>query len=479
MRRLSTLFLAVFLAGSYLQCAKVEEGNAGSSEDLDALYHNLLEHHREPFAVIDKASFDSLYRQLKTDFPDQSKTEQTMSLLRLAASLQDGHTRVTLPVPDEFGLGQAHSSTQPPIDTSLIMRPLPLRWYDFEEGLAVYQVIPGYEQYIGWTLESISGIAAKECMERMALYAHADNDQGIRQVSPFLLSFGDVLAATGLAGQGNRVRVTLADPTGGIHLVELPFLSRHSQQSWYTPDKWPRSPYLLSDTSYYAYWQIDQDLYIRMDQMNNQPTDLGLIDFMGQLDTLITSENPDRVILDLRCNSGGDNSYAAAWTNLVRKHHSLNHPWVVLTGRKTFSAAQMLLNDLSRWTSVIFLGEPTGSRPSHFGDANKMILPVSGLTLRVSQIYWRNHSGNEQAEAFMPDVTELSTLTSFREGRDDVVAAARNLEIPTDPVEWFEFMHERGGLSSATRAYIHLASDWTTSPEVIQEVEKKLVEWME
>ena len=43
------------------------------------------------------------------------------------------------------------------------------------------------------------------------------------------------------------------------------------------------------------------------------------------------------------------------------------HIWAAI-GRVTFSAAETLASRIDQWTGATFVGEPTGSRPNHFGN---------------------------------------------------------------------------------------------------------------
>src|SRR6267143_154269 len=47
----------------------------------------------------------------------------------------------------------------------------------------------------------------------------------------------------------------------------------------------------------------------------------------------------------------------------------------VITGRLTFSAAMNLASRLEHETHATFVGEPTGSRPNHYGEAVTLTLP--------------------------------------------------------------------------------------------------------
>jgi hypothetical protein len=99
----------------------------------------------------------------------------------------------------------------------------------------------------------------------------------------------------------------------------------------------------------------------------------------------------------------------------------------VLTGRRTFSAAQMLVNELERYTRVTFVGEPTGSRPDHFGDPKKIRLEHSGLTLRVSRLHWSSYAAFDEREATHPDFLAKWTSGAYFGGRDPALDLALSL----------------------------------------------------
>ncbi len=77
-----------------------------------------------------------------------------------------------------------------------------------------------------------------------------------------------------------------------------------------------------------------------------------------------------RLIVDLRRNGGGNNYFGEALRKGIGHSH-INRPGglYVLIGPQTFSAAQNLANRLERETFALFIGEPTGGSPNHYGDA--------------------------------------------------------------------------------------------------------------
>jgi hypothetical protein len=102
----------------------------------------------------------------------------------------------------------------------------------------------------------------------------------------------------------------------------------------------------------------------------------------------------------------------------------------VLIDAKTFSAAQNLVNALERWTPAMFVGEPTGGAPSSYGDSKRITLPESGLTLRVSSLYWQDTGPLDRRDATAPQVAAPRTVADLQSGSDPALAAVRSLSRP-------------------------------------------------
>ena len=93
-------------------------------------------------------------------------------------------------------------------------------------------------------------------------------------------------------------------------------------------------------------------------------------------------------------------------------------------GRDTFSAAGSFAADLDRYTSAVFVGEPTGGAPSQYGDATTLELPLAGLSVRVATRYQQFDPPGSQRLAVEPEIAVTVSADDFFAGRDRVLAAA-------------------------------------------------------
>jgi len=96
----------------------------------------------------------------------------------------------------------------------------------------------------------------------------------------------------------------------------------------------------------------------------------------------------------------------------------------VLMGRRTWSAAQFLLDDFAEWSKARFAGEPSASRGNTYGDSRKITLPNSKVTVRVSTLYWQQWDPRDDRKWIEPDLPAGLDFASYRDGRDPVLERA-------------------------------------------------------
>jgi C-terminal processing protease CtpA/Prc len=127
-----------------------------------------------------------------------------------------------------------------------------------------------------------------------------------------------------------------------------------------------------------------------------------------------------RIVVDLRLNPGGDNTTFWSLVDAVRR---AGRKAVVLTGRRTFSAAGNLAAVLDHDTRARLVGEPTGGSPNQWGDSAPVELPSIGLTVHVA-VQDVQVVPDDRRLAVVPDVGVEPTAADFLAGRDPVLARA-------------------------------------------------------
>ena len=136
------------------------------------------------------------------------------------------------------------------------------------------------------------------------------------------------------------------------------------------------------------------------------------------------ADDVERVVIDLRHNSGGDNTTLAP-LELALRDPAIDRPGKLfaIIGRVTFSAAANFATDLEGATSVTFAGEDMGGSPNLFGDTRPVTLPDSGQVLRMAARYWERSTPDDTRITIEPEIRAELTADDYFAGRDPVLEA--------------------------------------------------------
>jgi tetratricopeptide (TPR) repeat protein len=153
--------------------------------------------------------------------------------------------------------------------------------------------------------------------------------------------------------------------------------------------------------------------------------------FASRLASAINQDDVDRLVIDLRHNTGGNNTLLRPLlVTLISS--KLNHRGGIycIIGRRTFSAAQNFVNRLESYTNVIFIGEPTGENVNMYGDANHIELPHSHLVMAVSHLWWQDKDPRDNRAATFPELSSVMSFQDYVAGRDSVLQLALTTSPP-------------------------------------------------
>ena len=169
----------------------------------------------------------------------------------------------------------------------------------------------------------------------------------------------------------------------------------------------------------------DDALYIKYNWVFPE-TNAGLT--IGQFSNLVrnyvANNDPDKVIVDIRHNGGGDaTTYAPFLNALSDPDINQTGKLYVIIGRSTFSAAANFVTQVEQRTNARFVGEPTGGSPNNYGDSISFELPRSGFEIRIPTIYWVYSPGDSRT-SIAPDISVEWTWSDYSNQLDPVLQAA-------------------------------------------------------
>jgi hypothetical protein len=384
-------------------------------EDVRFLATELPRRHKNAFARMTRAQWDSAAKRLDARIPRLARYEVIVELMRLVAMVHDGHTFLL------------------PHQEAVAFHRLPVRMYDFADGLFIMSADSAHATLAGAKVARIGRATAAEALDSTSRLVSHESRGWARLNGANLLTMPEVLAALGLSDDSLSATLVV-EQDGREQTVRLTSIGRFTSElrdnDWVDMRSaapgddplWlqqPEAPFwftILPDRTLYIGYRAVQ--FFANGELNET--------FFRRVFAAGDSVGVERVVLDMRTNGGGNNFLNRFLVREIIRRPALDQPdrFLVLIGRGVFSAAQNLVNELDYYTNATFVGEPTGNAPNQYGDPRPLELPRSHLRVFVSSLLWQGHSASDERVWFTPDVFVEITSADYRAKRDPVLETA-------------------------------------------------------
>jgi hypothetical protein len=366
-------------------------------QDLAAFAEELPKRHANAFFRQTKPQFEAAVARLDRRITQLNDDQIFAELLRITNAVGDGHTGIPLP-PDR--------------------RSLPIHIARFGKDLRIVAAGPGLERALGARIVRIGSLPADEAWTR-ALTLTAQDELPALQAgrAEDILTRGALLHGLGIipdrthavfalkddAGRNFTLDIPGLAPGGSVPLTEMTTGKGLAQEN-------PKAPFWCRDLPdrravYCGFRGYD-----------------GLGRGRNDMLALIEKAHPDKLIVDMRDNGGGDNTLGYAF--LIKPLEALpdinrKGRLYVLVGALTFSAAMNNAAQFQDETQAILVGEQIGEKPNSYQEPRQFRLPNSHLIVRASSLYYkfREHGPN----AVTPDKTIVPSWEDVKAGRDPVL----------------------------------------------------------
>jgi hypothetical protein len=380
-----------------------------AAAELDRLLAALETTHPEPFHGIPRDEFVAALDDYRAALPGLTDDQAVVQMMRLVAMLsregRDGH---------QFAFPTAGNEGSV----------LPLRIYEFEEGVYVTAAAAPNEAIVGSRIAAIAGTDIDEVLAAVEPLVPRDGPATVPAFRPVLMLRGQVLAGLGIIGDG-PVEVALETPAGDLSTVTLELMPFDEYVAWAGAFGMLQLPaddrvaYLAAPEPLRVELFNDSSLYLRYRSVIRPDLD--------EVGALMAEGDVSRLILDLRQNPGGDNTTYAPLRTLVQEFAG-DHPGgvTVLTDRVTFSAAANLATEIEGSTDATFVGEAMGGGLNFWDDVRWVTLDALPVPMQVgvSTRYWQFAAADDQRLTIEPDVPIAVTAADYFAGRDPVLDAA-------------------------------------------------------
>jgi hypothetical protein len=370
---------------------------AGWREDLAVLARQLPARHKAAFHAADEMAWRGAVDELAARVVRLEDPQITVEVARIVAMLGDAHTMLRRDVAERYPLGI----------------------YDFCDGLHAVAAPDGAGWAIGARLAGVGDASIEEAVGALAPLVSRENEARLARSIPLLLTDPTILAGAGLASRDGRARYRLIDAAGAHRELALAAAPAPAAPSRPAPAP-GETPLWLRDVAR-PYWFIGLHerpaLYVQYNRCEDAARFAALArEALACLD----GEGLDRVVIDLRHNGGGDSQVIRPLlVGLARRPH-LAGRLHALIGRETFSSGVVAAVELLHLGAVL-VGEPTGGRPSCYGEIETLVLPWSGLPISYSTRYFSIPGLDD--DALLPHLAAPLSSRDWLEGRDPALEA--------------------------------------------------------
>jgi len=419
-------FLLVFTGQAFAQNAMTAKK---WQEDLRYLQNVITTERSNLFHVVTREEFEQTAEDLYGQIPTMQRHEIIVGLSRLVAMFRIGHT--ALPI---LPWRRNH-------DPNIGFHRFPLLVYLFPDGIYVRSAKEKYREAVGGRVLRLGNLPIEAALEALRPVVPWENEQYFRSAVPYYLSCSEVLHASGVIEDLQRMPLVFekdgkeqtiwleAEEAGRFYrdygIVRLGDVWVDARQ--FATDPTPLWLKKLDRNFFYEYLPDSKTLYVRHSQVRNE-SDETVEAFFEKVFQFVDENEVEKFVLDLRLNGGGNNYLNRPIIVGLIQARKINQHGRLFTilGRRTFSAAQNLVNEIEKYTETIFVGEPTSENVNFYGDIVQKTLPNSGLSVRLSHLWWQNLDPRDTRQWTAPQIAVDMTFDDYRNNRDPVMEAILN-----------------------------------------------------
>ncbi|GAB5523286.1 MAG: hypothetical protein Roseis2KO_11580 [Roseivirga sp.] len=361
-------------------------------EDIDRLDY-LIRNEFPDYSVFDKdKNFANHLKSLKqqVNITAMESNSLNLEMIKAVGHLQDAHTAI--------GNFRELFPYTFPYNAS---------WYEEGFYLTSGQFDP---KWLGARIIRFENTSGQEVFNKLEAYTFSSNKTGrayfmsLYEASPQLLYHEGVISST------DKINLTVVSEHGDsttLSFNKVLNTETGSLQGWssisakYEDQKplWKTNP---EKNYWYKYLEQEDLMYLRYSMCVAQ----GDIEvFWNDLFDHIDQKQPEKLVLDIRRNPGGDSQNHISFLKKLTEDSILNQPGKLFTliDRGTGSAAINLASQMERLTHSILVGEKTLDKANTTSDPTYYSLPHSGIQLILPNLYSLHSYIFDKRDAINPD----------------------------------------------------------------------------
>ncbi|MEO1261315.1 MAG: S41 family peptidase [Bacteroidota bacterium] len=366
-------------------------------EDVYYFAKNLKDNHKNLFYKVSEDEFDRDIDVLRQQTDVLPAEEIVISLQKITGKIGDSHTGVAS--------GSYYDL-------------MPIRFEWTSDGLVITDIISSQQMFLGKTVDRINGNLIATVSDSLKTLIAYENESWLKYQIVNYYRVPQILKYFGFSNTDNEVIFNLSSGEEfTLTTVSNPTVSLYDNLS---------PPLYLSNTEdfYWSEYLSDKKIYyIQYNKASAMP-DYSFQTFNNDIKEELSNNNEiEKIVIDLRLNTGGNSAIAQPliqqMTNLVNTNQFDKSKIFVIIGRRTFSSGFLNAWDLKEAIDPVFVGEPTGGKPNHFGEVGDFRLPNSFLRVFYSKKYFEISANDENT--LEPDILIELSADDLVNGHDPVL----------------------------------------------------------
>ncbi|CAL2103092.1 Tetratricopeptide repeat protein [Tenacibaculum sp. 190130A14a] len=375
------------------------------------------------FKKVSAEEFDKVAEELYNAIPNLQEHQIIVGISRLVALFKYGHTYVPF--------------HQKPFEFSQF----PFRIYEFNNGIFIQGTHKNYPKAVGAKVIAVEGKPILEVLKAIEPTVEAENSQYFKAYGINNLQYPEILHSQGITST-LQSSITLTLEKEGYQFQQkfnvLPNKKHvpttygfvQNENDWLSARIQSKTPLYLKNLDkiyFYEYLPEYKTVYIRHSKVRNDSSESIEI-FYKRVFKFIENNDVEKLILDVRLNGGGNNYLVKPIITGIIETKKINQEGklFVITGRRTFSACQNLVNRLDNYTNAIFVGEPTSENINFYGDATPVPLPNSKLKIRLSFAWWQDKAPWANDQWLAPHLSVDMSFDEYKLNKDPLLKAIFN-----------------------------------------------------
>ncbi len=434
------LFWSLFVATSYSQNDHQTISNttkivvtkltaADWQADLRFLQQTVHKEYTFLFKKVTAQAFDTEVEKLYKGLPAMKDHERMAGLARIVSLFKYGHTSI----------GWRESPVQYHI--------APVNFYWFSDGLFAEGADIKYAAIVGAKLVKVEGVPVKQVLDAVKLLVPVENEEYFKAYGLDFITMPEALHAQGITKELKTTVTYTFEKDGKLFDQTMTALkSFHLPRNygfvttgpdWISIRDQQQTPNYLKNLEknyYYEYLPASKTVYVRQSQVIDDPKE-SIASFYKKVFEFIDKNEVDKLVLDVRLNGGGNNYKNKPVITGIIESRKINKPGklFVIIGRRTFSACQNLVNELTNYTNALFVGEPTAENINFYGDNRRVELPKTGIPVFLSFAWWQDKPQWENADWLAPQLAVDMSIDEYRTNKDPMLETCLNFS-EKDPV---------------------------------------------